>query len=93
MRTILVTGAAGFVGHAVAHRLLDRGERVIEGVFFTRDLVTEPPNVLNPAEMAERVAAAFPQRATPEGVRAGTAWRDAELAALDTHLRSRARKD
>ncbi|HET9510174.1 MAG TPA: NAD-dependent epimerase/dehydratase family protein [Sphingomonas sp.] len=26
---ILVTGAAGFVGHAVAHRLLDRGERVI----------------------------------------------------------------
>ena len=26
---ILVTGAAGFVGHAVAHRLLDRGETVI----------------------------------------------------------------
>jgi UDP-glucuronate 4-epimerase len=26
---ILVTGAAGFVGHAVAHRLLDRGEAVI----------------------------------------------------------------
>ena len=26
---VLVTGAAGFVGHAVAHRLLDRGERVI----------------------------------------------------------------
>jgi UDP-glucuronate 4-epimerase len=26
---ILVTGAAGFVGHAVAHRLLDRGEHVI----------------------------------------------------------------
>ncbi|MFD1786682.1 NAD-dependent epimerase/dehydratase family protein [Sphingomonas floccifaciens] len=26
---ILVTGAAGFVGHAVAHRLLDRDERVI----------------------------------------------------------------
>ena len=26
---ILVTGAAGFVGHAVAQRLLDRGERVI----------------------------------------------------------------
>lgn len=45
------------------------------------------------ASAAERVAAAFPQRATPEGVRAGTAWRDAELAALDTHLRSRARKD
>lgn len=27
--TILVTGAAGFIGHAVAHRLLDRGEAVI----------------------------------------------------------------
>lgn len=26
---ILVTGAAGFVGHAVSHRLLDRGEQVI----------------------------------------------------------------
>jgi leucyl aminopeptidase len=27
---------------------------VAEGVFFTRDLVSEPPNVLNPAEFAER---------------------------------------
>ena len=27
---------------------------VAEGVFLTRDLVSEPPNVLNPAEMAER---------------------------------------
>jgi UDP-glucuronate 4-epimerase len=27
--TILVTGAAGFVGHAVAKRLLERGERVL----------------------------------------------------------------
>ena len=26
---IIVTGAAGFIGHAVAHRLLDRGEAVI----------------------------------------------------------------
>jgi UDP-glucuronate 4-epimerase len=26
---ILVTGAAGFIGHAVSHRLLERGERVI----------------------------------------------------------------
>lgn len=26
---ILVTGVAGFIGHATAHRLLDRGERVI----------------------------------------------------------------
>ncbi|MBK5265689.1 MAG: NAD-dependent epimerase/dehydratase family protein [Alphaproteobacteria bacterium] len=27
--TIIVTGAAGFIGHSVAHRLLDRGESVI----------------------------------------------------------------
>ena len=27
---------------------------VAEGVFLTRDLVSEPPNVLNPAEMAKR---------------------------------------
>ncbi len=30
---------------------------VAEGVFLTRDLVTEPPNVLNPGEMAERCRA------------------------------------
>ena len=28
--------------------------KLAEGVFLTRDLVTEPPNVLNPAEFAER---------------------------------------
>ena len=27
---------------------------VVEGVFVSRDLVSEPPNILNPAEMAER---------------------------------------
>lgn len=26
---VIVTGAAGFIGHATAHRLLDRGERVV----------------------------------------------------------------
>ena len=30
---------------------------VAEGVFLARDLVSEPPNVLNPAEMAERCRA------------------------------------
>ncbi|MBX6746425.1 MAG: leucyl aminopeptidase, partial [Acetobacteraceae bacterium] len=29
-------------------------QAVAEGVFLARDLVSEPPNVLNPAEMAER---------------------------------------
>jgi leucyl aminopeptidase len=29
-------------------------EAIAEGVFLTRDLVSEPPNVLNPAEMADR---------------------------------------
>lgn len=33
---IIVTGAAGFIGHAVAHRLLGRGERVI-GVDIVND--------------------------------------------------------
>ena len=28
---------------------------VAEGVYFARDLVSEPPNVLNPAEMARRI--------------------------------------
>ena len=35
-----------------------------DGVFFARELVTEPPNVLNPAEMAERCRATL----TPLGV-------------------------
>ena len=30
---------------------------VADGVFLTRDLVTEPPNILNPPEMAERCRA------------------------------------
>jgi leucyl aminopeptidase len=29
-------------------------QAVVEGVFISRDLVSEPPNVLNPAEMAKR---------------------------------------
>ncbi|HEX7822386.1 MAG TPA: SDR family NAD(P)-dependent oxidoreductase [Sphingobium sp.] len=33
---VLVTGAAGFIGHATAHRLLDRGERVI-GIDIVND--------------------------------------------------------
>jgi leucyl aminopeptidase len=32
----------------------ERNKAVADGVFLTRDLVSEPPNVLNPAEMAER---------------------------------------
>jgi len=39
---------------AKARAAWDRGKAVAEGVFLTRDLVSEPPNVLNPAEMAER---------------------------------------
>lgn len=35
-KPIIVTGAAGFIGHSVAHRLLDRGERVI-GVDIVND--------------------------------------------------------
>ncbi|WP_299358872.1 3-hydroxyacyl-CoA dehydrogenase [uncultured Paracoccus sp.] len=42
---------------------------------------------------AHIVAVAFPDTATPAAVRARTAWRDGELAALDAHLRSRASKD
>ncbi|MCE7798504.1 NAD-dependent epimerase/dehydratase family protein [Sphingobium sufflavum] len=34
--TVLVTGAAGFIGHATAHRLLDRGETVV-GIDIVND--------------------------------------------------------
>jgi leucyl aminopeptidase len=42
------------VDAAKARTAWDRGKAIAEGVFLTRDLVSEPPNVLNPAEMAER---------------------------------------
>ena len=38
---------------------------IAKGVFLTRDLVSEPPNVLNPAEMAERCQKLT--RTRPEG--------------------------
>ncbi|MCY4520706.1 MAG: leucyl aminopeptidase [Caldilineaceae bacterium] len=37
---------------------LDAGRALADGVCFTRDLVNEPPNLLYPAEMADRVRAA-----------------------------------
>ena len=39
---------------AAAQALWPRAEAVATGVFLTRDLVSEPPNILNPAEFAER---------------------------------------
>jgi leucyl aminopeptidase len=39
---------------AAAQSLWEPLAGVAHGVFVTRDLVSEPPNVLNPAEMAER---------------------------------------
>ena len=39
---------------AKARAAWEPNKAVAEGVFVTRDLVSEPPNVLNPAEMAER---------------------------------------
>ncbi len=47
--TVLVTGAAGFVGHATAHRLLARGERVV-GIDIVNDYY-------DPALKAARLAA------------------------------------
>ncbi|RED53513.1 leucyl aminopeptidase [Aestuariispira insulae] len=39
-----------------AKKLFKDLEAVAEGVFFTRDLVSEPPNILYPATLAERAA-------------------------------------
>ena len=43
-------------GHTQAKKLYDVEAAVADGVAFTRDLVSEPPNVLFPAEFADRVA-------------------------------------
>ena len=39
---------------AKARAAWERNKAVAAGVFITRDLVSEPPNILTPAEMAER---------------------------------------
>ncbi len=44
-------------GAAAAKAAWPAAKAVAEGVFLARDLVSEPPNVLNPAEMAERCLA------------------------------------
>jgi len=44
-------------GPAEARRVYDRLAPTVDAVFFTRDLVTEPPNVLYPAEFARRAKA------------------------------------
>jgi leucyl aminopeptidase len=41
-------------GTAEAKAAWESLEGVAKGVFLTRDLVSEPPNILNPAEMADR---------------------------------------
>ncbi|GGM92924.1 putative cytosol aminopeptidase [Thermus composti] len=38
----------------VPEALLERARKVAEGVYFARDLVNEPPNVLTPEALAER---------------------------------------
>ncbi|MGE0739703.1 MAG: leucyl aminopeptidase [Hyphomonadaceae bacterium] len=42
-------------GAAAARARAEKDEAVVEGVFFARDLVSEPPNVLYPESFAERL--------------------------------------
>ena len=44
-------------GAAAARRAFGPLEKIADGVFFTRDLVSEPPNVLYPASFAKEVKA------------------------------------
>jgi leucyl aminopeptidase len=46
--------------HARAREVWTTLRAVVEGVRLSRDLVSEPPNVLNPAELAERCRALEP---------------------------------
>ncbi|HYD89510.1 MAG TPA: M17 family peptidase N-terminal domain-containing protein, partial [Vitreimonas sp.] len=42
-------------GTAAAKARAEKDEAIVEGVFFARDLVSEPPNVLYPESFAERL--------------------------------------
>ncbi len=44
-------------GHAAARSRYEKNAHVADGVFFARDLVSEPPNILFPAEFAKRLKA------------------------------------
>jgi UDP-glucuronate 4-epimerase len=55
---VLVTGAAGFIGHATAHRLLDRGERVI-GVDVVNDYYDPALKQARLATLADRPGFTF----------------------------------
>lgn len=57
---ILVTGAAGFIGNATAHRLLDRGERVI-GVDIVNDYYDPALKRARLATLVDRPGFAFHQ--------------------------------
>lgn len=48
-----------------AHPLFDALKAIAEGVFFTRELVSEPPNVIYPQSMAQRIN----ERLSPLGVK------------------------
>ncbi len=43
----------GVADVAAARRAFEPLERIAEGVYFTRDLVSEPPNVIHPESLAE----------------------------------------
>lgn len=77
---ILVTGAAGFIGHATAHRLLARGERVI-GLDNLNDYY-------DPALKAARLAT-FEGQAGFHFEQADIAEPDAVAALINTHKISR----
>lgn len=73
---ILVTGAAGFVGHATAHRLLNRGQRVV-GVDILNDYY-DP-------ELKQARLGTFEGVSSFEFVRADVADAKTMAALLDTH--------
>ncbi|MEZ5972436.1 MAG: leucyl aminopeptidase [Hyphomonadaceae bacterium] len=51
----LTTVEIAMDGPAAAKARADKDAAVVEGVFFARDLVSEPPNVLYPESFAERL--------------------------------------
>ena len=51
----LTTVEISIDGPAAARARAEKDEAIVEGVFFARDLVSEPPNVLYPESFAERL--------------------------------------
>ena len=71
---VTIVGGGGGAGK----RYTDRWEPVVEGVSLTRELVTEPANIIYPESFVDRVARRSKEPASKSKCSIGRRWRSSE---------------